>query len=134
MARPRKQIDAQEVFRLAKQGCTQSEIAGHFGCAQSTISGRFRLEFELGAAQSKTSLRAKQFARAMKGSDKMLIHLGMVYLGQAAKVDLSSKDGSMTPRTVFEIHSNGRGPINGDIARTSLPSTNGSDPVSHNGS
>ena len=92
MARPLKEIDGAEVFRLAKRGCTQAEIAGHFGCAQTTISGRFRSEFALGAAQAKTSIRSLQFKRAFKGSDVMLIHLGKVYLGQTDRLDLTSGD------------------------------------------
>lgn len=118
MGRPLKEIDGDEVFKLAKRGCTQSEIAGHFGCAQSTISLRFRSEFELGSAQSITSLRSKQWARAMKGSDKMLIHLGMVYLGQAKHIDVTSGnkpiayvDRANNPRDVNRIaeHSTGNG-------------------------
>lgn len=90
MARPRKDIDADEVFKLAKRGCTQKEIAAHFGVAQSTISERFRSEFELGSAQSITSLRSWQFKRAYNGSDTMLIHLGKVYLNQTDKLDITS--------------------------------------------
>ncbi len=123
MGRPLKEIDGEEVFRLAKRGCTQAEIAGHFGCAQSTISARFRLDFELGSAQSKTSLRRKQFERAMKGSDVMLIHLGKVYLGQTDRIDITSEGKSLkyvdranNPRDTkaLEHSTNGSGNGNGN--------------------
>lgn len=88
MARPRKEIDADEVFKLAKRGCSQHEIADHFGVAQSTISLRFRSDYELGAAQSKTWLRSMQFRKASEGCSVMLKHLGMVYLGQSEKSEV----------------------------------------------
>jgi hypothetical protein len=88
VARPRKEIDADEVYEWAKDGCTQEEIANHFGCARSVISERFRQEFELGKAASKTSLRRMQFDKARAGSDTMLIHLGKVYLGQTDKTEI----------------------------------------------
>jgi hypothetical protein len=120
MARPRKEIDAEQVFRMAKRGCTQSEIAGHFGVSQSTISGRFRSEFELGSAESKTSLRALQFRRAAKGDTKMLIHLGMVYLGQKQAVDVTS---GHKPITYVERACNPRDARRNGVAPQSAPET-----------
>lgn len=86
MARPRKEIDADEVFKLAKLGCTQEEIGDFFGCSHSVISERFRREFDLGRAASKTSLRRWQMKRAHAGSDAMLIHLGKQELGQGETI------------------------------------------------
>jgi hypothetical protein len=106
MGRPLKDINADEVFDLASKGCTQEEIAGHFGCARSVISERFRHDYELGSAASKTSIRSMQFARARKGSDAMLIHLGKVYLGQSDKVDITSNGVSIQP--IFERVANSR--------------------------
>ena len=90
MGRPAKDIDAELVRKLAKIGCTQDEIADFFGVTQSVISERFRSDFHLGCAESKISLRRMQFKRAMQGSDRMLIHLGKVYLGQTDRVDVTS--------------------------------------------
>src|ERR1700677_678950 len=87
---------------MAKDGCTQAEIADHFGCAQSTISERFRSDFELGKGASKTSLRKMQFDRARAGSDTMLIHLGKVYLDQTDKVDITTK-GEAVAATVVQL-------------------------------
>ncbi len=92
MGRPRLPIDGETVRKFARIGCTQEEIAGRLGCARSVISERFRQEFELGRAQSKTSLRSYQWKRARNGSDPMLIHLGKVYLDQKDRLDVTSGD------------------------------------------
>ncbi|HWG97202.1 MAG TPA: hypothetical protein VN647_08980, partial [Nitrospira sp.] len=64
--RPLKEIDGDQVYKLAKMGCTQEEIADYFGCAShSTISERFRQDYELGRAASKTSLRRMQWKSAI---------------------------------------------------------------------
>jgi hypothetical protein len=91
MGRPAKDIDAELVRKLAKLGCTQDEIADFFGVTQSVISERFRSDFHLGCAESKISIRRMQIKRAMQGSDRMLIHLGKVYLGQTDRVDVTSQ-------------------------------------------
>ena len=93
MGRPLKEIDGDEVFKLAKLGCTQEEIGEFFGCARSVISQRFRQEFDLGSAASKTSIRRWQMKRAHAGSDSMLIHLGKNMLGQTEKVDVNALGG-----------------------------------------
>jgi transcriptional regulator with XRE-family HTH domain len=99
MGRPAKDIDAELVRKLAKNGCTQDEIADFFGVTQSVISERFRSDFHLGRAESRISLRRMQFKRAMQGSDRMLIHLGKVYLGQTDRLDVTSQ----SARTVVYI-------------------------------
>jgi hypothetical protein len=91
MGRPAKDIDAELVRKLAKLGCTQDEIADFFGVTQSVISERFRSDFHLGCAESKISIRRMQFKRAMQGSDRMLVHLGKVFLGQTDRLDVTSK-------------------------------------------
>jgi hypothetical protein len=91
MGRPATDIDDDTVRKLAKLGCTQDEIADFFGVTQSVISERFRSDFHLGCAQSKISIRRMQFKRAMQGSDRMLIHLGKVILGQTDRLDVTNK-------------------------------------------
>jgi hypothetical protein len=91
MGRPAKDIDPELVRKLAKLGCNQDEIADFFGVTQSVISERFRSDFHLGSAESKISLRRAQWRSAMKGSDRMLIHLGKVYLGQTDRLDVTTK-------------------------------------------
>jgi hypothetical protein len=92
MARPPKDIDPEIVRKLVKIGCTPGDIAEMFGCSQSVISVRFRSEFALGRAQSKISPRQAQWRSAMRGSDRMLIHLGKVYLGQNDKVEVMTSE------------------------------------------
>jgi hypothetical protein len=91
MGRPPKDIDAETVFKLAKIGCTQQDVAEFFDCSHSVISERFRQDFHQGRAASKISLRRAQWRSAMKGSDRMLIHLGKVHLGQTDRLDVTSK-------------------------------------------
>ena len=99
MGRPTKDIDADQVRKLAKLGCTQEEIADFFDCAHSVISERFRQEFHVGRGESKISLRRMQWKAARGGSVPMLIHLGKVYLGQTDRLDVKNEGG----RTVVYI-------------------------------
>ena len=86
MGRPLKPIDADQVYKLARLGCTQDEIADVFGVDQATISRRFASEFARARGECRISLRRAQFRRAIKDrSDSMLIHLGRVYLGQGER-------------------------------------------------
>ena len=64
MGRPRKEIDSDQVVRLASIGCTQDEIAHFFQVDQSQISRRFASEMALGGALCKTSLRRMQWKAA----------------------------------------------------------------------
>ncbi len=92
MARPLKQIDAEQVFKLAQLGCTLAEIGEFFGCSDQTISNRFLADYELGKASQKTSIRRWQMKKGKAGCSTMLIHLGKTYLGQTDRVDVTSGD------------------------------------------
>jgi len=48
MARPRKNIDPEQVRKLAGWGLTQKDIASFVGCSQSLISLRFSSSYDLG--------------------------------------------------------------------------------------
>ncbi len=89
MGRPLKEIDADEVFKLARLGCTMEEIGDYFGCDKSTICRRFPTEFELGKAGCKTSIRRWQMKKGRAGCTTMLIHLGKTYLGQTDRLEVS---------------------------------------------
>jgi len=56
MARPRKNIDPEQVRKLAGLGLTQKDIASFGGCSQSLISLRFSSSYDLGVTQLKTGL------------------------------------------------------------------------------
>lgn len=90
--RPRKEIDAEGVRKLAKLGCTNEEIGDFFGVSREFVRTRYMQELILGRAEQKISLRRLQFKRAYAGSDPMLIHLGKNYLGQADKIVTQNAD------------------------------------------
>lgn len=91
--RPRKELDAEQVYKLARIGCTQAEIADVFGVSQSVISANYRSDYARAQGEFKRSLKRAQFMRAVKDrSDTMLIHLGKTYLGQAGKSDLAHEE------------------------------------------
>jgi hypothetical protein len=110
MGRPRKEIDGVQVRKLATIGCTQVDIAEYFGVDEKTIRNRFSEDFSLGKADGKYSLRRMQWKQAAGGSDKMLIHLGKVYLGQTDKLDITS-DGKPVTRWFERVHNGRDGPV-----------------------
>lgn len=89
MGRPQLEIDPHKVELLAGCGCTVAEIAAKLNCSKRTLETRFCAHIEKGREAGKGSLRSKQFERAMKGSDTMLIWLGKQLLGQAEKIEQS---------------------------------------------
>ena len=89
MGRPLKPIDGEQVYKLAKLGCTQEEIADFFSCHPDTIRDRFSSEMRCARADWKISLRRAQTIRAIKDrSDTMLKHLGASYLDQTERMDI----------------------------------------------
>jgi len=91
MPRHLANIDGEEVRRLASFGCTYKEIGAWFGVDESTVRKRFSLEKEQGEENGKTSLRRRQWKRAMEGSDVMLIHLGKHRLGQTDRIQIEQE-------------------------------------------
>jgi hypothetical protein len=81
-----KAITPKQIANLCSLGCTNEEIAGHFGVSADTIERRFKDALEAGRANRNISLRKWQFGKARKGSDTMLIFLGKQYLGQSDKM------------------------------------------------
>jgi hypothetical protein len=96
--RPRKYIDPDQVYKMASYGLSTAEIADVLGCDPSTISRRFSPELIRARAACKISLRMAMWKRAMAGSDRMLIHLGRVVLGQ--------DDRGGGERPTFFVHDN----------------------------
>lgn len=95
MGRPRKEINFDELGKLAQMQCTQSEVAGWFEVSEDTIERRIREETGLTFAEylrekgegGKSALRRVQMQTALKGNPTMLIWLGKQYLGQTEKSD-----------------------------------------------
>ncbi len=91
MARPQKEINAEQVQKLAAIGCTDKEIADIVGCSHDTLTRRFKEDLAFGRANGRTSLRRKQWEVALSGNVTMLIWLGKQQLGQSDKQEIKSE-------------------------------------------
>jgi AraC-like DNA-binding protein len=103
MGRPLKPIDAEQVEKLAKLGCTVDEIADFFGCSKVTVYARFSEQLTRGRASEKMSIRRARTIRAIKDrSDAMLIYLSKVRLGENEK----QPQGNLDPSSATDEHGN----------------------------
>lgn len=91
MARPKLDIDPEQVRRLASIGAPTTDIAWVLGCSVDTIERRFKQEVDEGRANGRVRLRQKQLEIAMSGNAAMLIWLGKQMLGQTDKQELRSE-------------------------------------------
>lgn len=93
MARPRKELNSEEVFKLAKLACTHEEIADYFGVSKDTVERRladdpdFAASYKRGLAEAKMSLRRKQLSVANTGNATLLIWLGKQMLNQKDRME-----------------------------------------------
>jgi len=93
MARPRKELNWNELDKLCAIHATRKEIADWFEVSEDTIERRCQEEFGISfasyydqkAVNGKMSLRRKQYEQAMGGNTTMLLWLGKQYLGQSDK-------------------------------------------------
>lgn len=90
MARPKLDIDPEEVEKLAAMHCTVNEIAAFFDCSRDTIENRFSANLANGRERGKTKLRRLQWQSAEKGNVVMQIWLGKQYLDQKDKQEIES--------------------------------------------
>lgn len=86
MARPKKEIDEDQVLKLAAINCSLAEMAAVLNCSVDTLGRRFAEVIEKGRKQGNMSLKRKQFEVAMGGNVTMLIWLGKQRLDQSEKV------------------------------------------------
>lgn len=82
VGRPKKDIDRDQVIKLAQMQCTYEEVAAFFNVSKSTISDNFRTEMTKGREIGKISLRRNQF-KLSETNATMGIWLGKQYLGQS---------------------------------------------------
>lgn len=86
MARPVKEINEEEVLKLAQIGATHEEMAHVFGCTTQTLLNRFQDLIREGHADAKMSIRRKRLRIAMDDDHKqqasMLMFLSKVWLGE----------------------------------------------------
>ncbi len=93
MARPKKyNIDTEEVFKLAKYGCSNVEIADFYGCDESLIRKSYSEYITKGRASGKTRLRQLQWDSAEAGNVTMQIFLGKNILGQKDRHETAELD------------------------------------------
>ena len=84
MGRPKKEIDYNLVYRMAKRFATQEDIAMICQCSASKLQHdkKFLQAFNKGKSQVFKNLRVAQYRYAMQGNAQLLIWLGKNYLGQ----------------------------------------------------
>lgn len=93
MARPKLQIDPNQVEQLAAIFCTVEEMAAVLGCSKDTLERRFAAPIERGRAKGRSSIRRAQYKVAItKENTSMLIWLGKQYLAQKEKLDEDHPD------------------------------------------
>jgi hypothetical protein len=84
--RPRKAVDENIIYELARLMCSNVEIAGVLQISLNTLTDRYSHVLEEGRSEAKISLRREQFRKAMEGNVQMLIWLGRQYLNQVETV------------------------------------------------
>jgi hypothetical protein len=94
MARPHLKLDEKLIEELAGVGCTVPDIARICDCSNDTIERNYGEALERGRANTRASIRRKQFEIAMndehKGQATMLVWLGKILCDQwEAKTFLS---------------------------------------------
>lgn len=90
MARPKKQINPEEVEKLAAFNCTAEEIASWFGVHVRTVERRFAGILKKGRDHGRMSLKRRMWETAQsnnKGSVVMQIWLSKNMLGYTDRVE-----------------------------------------------
>jgi hypothetical protein len=81
--RPKKELDREQVYKLALMHCNMTEMSDFFGVDVKTLRVNYSQEILKGKAEGKIRLRKKQFEVAEKGNCSMLIWLGKQVLNQS---------------------------------------------------
>lgn len=83
MARPKKEVDEELLYKLAQIHCTMREMSDIVGVSVDTLKRRYADLIDKGKSEGKMRLRRKQVEVAMNGNHTMLIWLGKQMLGQS---------------------------------------------------
>ena len=102
VGRPKAQLDAGMIERLASIGCPNSEIAAVVGCSVATLDRNYVDVIHKGRENLKTRLRKKQIEVALTGNVSMLIWLGKQILGQSEKVEARTEHSGTIGGTLDE--------------------------------
>lgn len=90
--RPKIKLDTNLIEDLAGIFCTNREIASIMNCSTDTLVRNYADHIKKGRDRGKSSLRRKQWEKAMDGNTTMLIWLGKNYLNQADQpIDTDNK-------------------------------------------
>ncbi len=82
MARPKLEINEEQLLKLAAINCSLAEMAAVLDCSVDTLDRRFAEVIRKGRESGKMSLKRKQYETAMSGNVTMLIWLGKIMLDQ----------------------------------------------------
>lgn len=88
MAPPKKPINLDQVFELAKRDWKNTEIASFFNISTDTLDRRCADIIKRGRLAGSAHLRDLQWNKAEEGSERMLIWLGKQRLGQRDQTDV----------------------------------------------
>jgi hypothetical protein len=93
MARPRKELDEEQIRELAAIQCTNKEIAAVMRCSTDTLERNYAAAINEEREAGKKSLRRAQWDKAVKdGNPALLIWLGKHYLGQRDELSLVTEE------------------------------------------
>lgn len=101
MSRPKADISAEQVMKLASIGCTYAEMAAVLGCNVSTLQRRFAQDIETGREQGKSSVRRMMWRHGEQGNSVALKYLVHNVLKEKIE-DNSDKDLNRATTEVFE--------------------------------
>ena len=102
--RPRLELNAENVEKLAAIACTNQEIADVLDVSKDTIERNYAAALKSGRGNMSCSLKRKQFELAMTGNVTMLTLLGKNYCGQTDKVEqkITVEDQTAIPDSVVD--------------------------------
>jgi len=85
--RPVKEINKDQLLKLAQLGCKTVELADFFDVSVDTLDNNYSDILLKGRAELKMSLRQWQLSAAKKGNATMLVWLGKQMLSQTDVID-----------------------------------------------
>lgn len=85
-------VPPDEVEMMAKIGCTDQEIADHYGVTQQALKRNLVDYLIKGRSEMKQTLRKAQLRVALEGNATMLIWLGKNLLGQSDSPQSTAKE------------------------------------------
>lgn len=94
MARPKKQINEDEVEKLALMQCTNEEIAAWFDVSVDTIERRFAVTIKRNRLKGVSSMKRQLFQLVQQGNLGAIVWWGKNFAGMRDNhdVELSAKE------------------------------------------